>query len=145
MCFATYAEAANARGIVALGSPEYEALLQQTEAAASVPANQRPESLPRRAKGETLLDFVLRLMTEYGVDRPPEPILTESREGDPSTLESKKPTSTSQTTLSMVDLVVSLLSELEISELERLYAEDKNALVEVLSVRLAGPKPAGGV
>ena len=35
----------------------------------------------------------------------------------------------------MIDLVLSHLSELEIRELERLYAEDKHALLEALGNR----------
>lgn len=121
MCFEAYAEAAaQARKhnkVVRFGSPEWVALRQQTEAASPIVINVPRESIPTRGEGETLVEFVLRFLSAYGVAQHAEPIPT-VKHGVINT--------------EMIDLVLSCLSESEERELERMYAEDKHALLESL-------------
>lgn len=124
MRFETYGEAtAHAREgnkVVRFRSPEWAALRQQTEAGAPVVTNAPRESLPAQGEVETLLEFVLRFLSAYGLPQHAEPI-SDVKHGLINT--------------DMIDLVLSRLSESETSELERMYAEDKHALEEVLGNR----------
>src|ERR1700737_2278399 len=124
MCFQTYAQAAaRARGgnkVVRFRSPEWAALRQQTEATPPIVINAPRDSILLRGEGETLVEFVLRLLSVYGLDQHAEPI----SEGKHALINTD-----------IIDLVLSRLSEWETSELERMYAEDKHALVEALGNR----------
>jgi hypothetical protein len=121
MCFQTYAQAAaharEGNKVVRFGSPEWVALRQQTEAASPIVINVPRESIPARGEGETLVEFVLRFLSAYGFAQHAEPIPT-AKHGVINT--------------EMIDLVLSRLSESEERELERMYAEDKHALLESL-------------
>jgi hypothetical protein len=126
MCFKTYAEAtAHARAgnkVVRFRSPEWVALRQQAEVAPSSVADAALGNQPPRSDGETLLDFVLRFLSGYDVAQHAEPM----SEVKPSVINTD-----------MIDVILSRLSELEISELERMYAEDKHALVEAVGNRVS--------
>jgi hypothetical protein len=124
MRFETYAEAAaharNGNKVVRSRSLEWAALRQQTEAASPIVINASRESIPPRGEGETLLEFVLRFLSARGFVQHAEPV-SEIR---PSVINAD-----------MIDLVLSRLSESETGELERMYAEDKHALLEALANR----------
>ena len=142
MRFKTYAEVAGyareGNKVVRFRSPEWAALRQQTEAAAPMVINAPLESLPPRGDGETLLEFVLRFLTTYGFGQLGEPISDNGL-----ICESDEEGSAPETPLDMIDMVLSHLSELEIREIERMYAEDKDALLEALGNRFVH-KPDGG-
>jgi hypothetical protein len=134
MRFETYAEAAaharEGNKVARFRSSEWAALRQQTEVASPIVINAPRESLPPRGEGETLLEFVLRFLSAYGFAQHAEPI-SDVKHGLINT--------------DMIDLVLSRLSESETSELERMYAEDKHALVEALGNRFRTVlKPKGG-
>ena len=134
MRFPTYAEAAaharEGNKVVRFRSPEWAALRQQTEVASPILIKAPRESLPPRGDGETLLEFVLRFLSACGFHEHGEPI------SDSGLIcESDEEGSAPKTPLDMIDLVLSHLSELEIRELERLYAEDEHALLEALGNR----------
>jgi len=134
MCFQTYAEAAvhvrEGNKVVRFRSPEWAALRQQTEAASPLVINALRESIPPRSEDETFVEFVLRLLDAFGLNQHAEAI-SDVKLGLINT--------------DMIDLVLSRLSESETSELERMYAEDNHALVEVLGNRLRTVlKPKGG-
>jgi hypothetical protein len=124
MCFETYAEAAaHARAgnkIVRFRSPEWAALKQQEWAAQP----QQIEAAPRiretkisRIEGETFVEFVFRILDAYGLDQHAEPISEVKHDAtDPDLL---------GTTLSR-------LSGWETTELERMYAVDRHALLRAL-------------
>jgi len=67
-----------------------------------------------------LVEFALRLLSAYGLDQHAEPI-SDLKHG--------------LINAEMIQLVLSRLSESETRELERMYAEDKHALMEVLGNR----------
>ena len=114
----------------AFSIPEWAALRQQTEAASPLVINALRESISPRSEGETFVEFVLRLLGAFGLNQHAEAI-SDVKLGLINT--------------DMIDLVLSRLSESETSELERLYAEDNHALVEVLGNRLRTVlKPKGG-
>ena len=102
MRFETYAEAeAHAREsnkVVRFRSPEWVALRQQTEAASPLVINAPRESVPPRGEGETLIEFVLRFLSAYGLPQHAEPI-SDVKQGLINT--------------DMIDLVLSRLSESE--------------------------------
>lgn len=124
MCFETYVEAtAHARAgnkVVRFRSREWAALRQQTEAASLMVIKTPRESLPPRGEGETLVEFVLRFLSAYGVVQHAEP----SSEAKPSMIKAE-----------IIGLLLIRLSESEISELERMYAEDKHTLLEAFGAR----------
>jgi len=92
-----------------------------TDDPAVEPAPAAPrESVPPRGEGETLLEFVVRFLGAHGFPQHAEPI-PDVKHGLIST--------------DMIDLVLSRLSESEVSEIERMYAEDKHALLEALGNR----------
>jgi len=71
MRFETYAEAAahprEGNKVMRFRSPEWTTLRQQTEAASPIFIKGVPRgSVPPRGEGETLLEFVLRLLSAYG-------------------------------------------------------------------------------
>lgn len=70
MRFATHAEAAvharQGNKVVRFRSPEWEALRQHSEPASPIVRNVPQESLPPQGEGETLLEFVLRLLRRHG-------------------------------------------------------------------------------
>jgi hypothetical protein len=123
MRFETHAEAAaHARAgnkVVRFRSPEWAALRQQTEVASPLVMHAPQVSLPPRGDGETLLEFVLRLLSAYGGVQHAEPSSVK-----PSVINTE-----------MIDLFLSRLSESETREFERMYAEDKHALLEALGNR----------
>ena len=124
MRFETYAEAAaharEGNKVVRFRSPKWAALRQHTEPASPIVINTPRESVPPQGEGETLLEFVLRFLSAYGFPQQAEPI-SDVKHGSINT--------------DMIDLVLRRLSESETSELERMYAEDKHALVEALGNR----------
>src|ERR1035441_410193 len=124
MCFETYAEAtAHARAgnkVVRFRSREWAALRQQTEAASPGVIKTPRESPPPRGDGETLVEFVVRFLSAYGVVHDAEP----SPEVKPSMI-----------TTEVIGLLLIRLSESEISELERMYAEDEDAMLEAFGAR----------
>ena len=144
MRFGTYAEAAaharEGNKVVRFRSTEWAALRQQTEAAAPMVINAPRENLPPRGDGETLPEFILRFLSAHGFDERGEPI------SDSGLInESYGQASAPETPLAMIDLVLSRLSELEIRDLERMYAEDKDELLKVLGNRFRTVhKPEGG-
>jgi hypothetical protein len=130
MRFETHAQAAaharEGNKVVRFRSPEWAALRQQTEAASPIVMNAPRESIPPRGDGETLLEFVLRFLSAYGLDQRGESV---SETGFIS--ESEEYTSINKTPVNMIE-ILSRLSELEVFEIERMYAEDKHALLEAL-------------
>jgi len=120
----TYAEAAaharEGNKVVRFRSLEWIALRQQTEATCPLVIQAPEVSVPPQGNGETLVEFVLRFLSAYGVVQHAEP----SSEVKPSVINTEK-----------IDLFLSRLSELETSELERMYAEDKHALLEAFGAR----------
>ncbi len=126
MCFQTYAQAAaharEGNKVVRFRSPEWVALRRQTEAASPLIINAPRGIIPARGEGETLVDFVLRFLSAYGLDQHADPI-PDVKHGVSNT--------------AMIDLVLSRLSESETSELERMYAENKHALLEALGNRFS--------
>jgi hypothetical protein len=124
MRFGTYAEAAaharDGNEVVRFRSPEWAALREQTEAASLIVVNMTRESVPPQGEGETLLEFVLRFLSTYGFAQHAEPI--SEKHG--------------LINAEIIDLALSRLSESETRELERMYAEDKHALIEALGDRL---------
>jgi hypothetical protein len=126
MCFETYVEAtAHARAgnkVVRFRSREWAALRQQTEAASPMVIETPRESLPPRGDGETLIDFVLRFLSAYGIVQDAEP----SPEVKPSEINTE-----------IIGLLLIRLGESEISELERMYAEDKHTLLEAFGARFS--------
>jgi hypothetical protein len=108
--------------VVRFRSPEWVALRQQAEVAPSSVADAALENQPPRTDGETLLDFLLRFLSGYDVAQHAEPM----SEVKPSVINTD-----------MIGVILSRLSELEISELERMYAEDKHALVEAVGNRVS--------
>ena len=143
MRFGAYADAAaharEGNKVVRFRSTEWAALRQQTEAAAPMVINAPRENLPPRDDGETLPEFVLRFLSAQGFGQLAEPVSDQGfiRESD-------EEASGPETLLAMIDLVLSHLSELEMRELERLYAEDKHALLEVGNRFRTVHKPEGG-
>jgi hypothetical protein len=133
MRFETYAEAkAHAREgnkVVRFGSSEWAALRQQTEIASPLVINAPRENLPPRGEGETLLEFILRLLSAYGFAEHAEPISDVTH---------------SLTNTDMIDLVLSRLGESETHELEKMYAKDKHALLEALGNRFCTVLKSGG-
>jgi hypothetical protein len=125
MRFGTYAEAAaharEGNRVVRFQSLEWVALRQETEAALPIVINMPREMVPPRGEGETFIEFVLRLLGAYGLDQQAEPI-SDVKDGLINT--------------DIIDLVLGRLSESERRELERVYAEDKHALMEVFGNRL---------
>jgi hypothetical protein len=125
MRFATYAEAAaHAREgdrVVGFRSLQWEALRQQTEASSPIVLNTPRQIAPPRGEGETFIEFVLRLLSAHGFDQHAESI-SDAKYGLINT--------------DTIDLVLSRLSESETRELERMYAEDKHALMKALGNRL---------
>jgi hypothetical protein len=75
---------------------------------------------PPRGEGETLVEFVLRFLSACGFDQQAEPISDLKHD---------------LINTDMIDLVLSRLSESEARELERMYAEDKHAVLEALENR----------
>jgi hypothetical protein len=134
MRFETYAEAtAHARDgneVVRFRSPEWAALRQQAEAASPIVISMPRESIPPRGEGETVVEFVLRFLSAYGFAQHPQPI-SDVKHGF--------------TNIDIIDLVLSRLTESETSELERMNAENKHALLDPLGDRLHSLfKPEGG-
>jgi len=86
--------------------------------------------MPPRGKGETLVEFALRLLSAYDLDHHAEPISDVTHR---------------LVNTDIIDLVLSRLSESETRELERVYAEDKRALMDALENRfLTVLKPKKG-
>ena len=124
MCFETYAEAvAHAREgnkVVRFRSPEWAALKQQEWAAQP----QQIEAAPRiretkisRIEGETFVEFVFRILDAYGLDQHAEPISEVKHDAtDPD----------------LLGMTLSRLSGWETTELERMYAVDRHALLRAL-------------
>jgi hypothetical protein len=133
MRFGTYVEATahapEGNKVVRFRSPEWAALRQQAEAASPVAINAPRESPPPRAEGETLLEFVLRFLSAYGFVQPPEPISDLKHD---------------LTNTDIIDSVLSPLAELETCELERIDAEDEQALLEALGNLRTVLKPKSG-
>lgn len=134
MRFETYAEAAaharEGNKVVRFRSPEWTALRQHSEPASPIVINAPRESVPPQGEGKTLVEFVLRFLSAYGFAQHAEPI-SDEKHGLINT--------------EMIDLVLSRLSESETRELERMYAEDKHALLEALGNRFrAVLKPKSG-
>lgn len=124
MCFETRAEAAaharNGNKVVRFRSLEWATLPQQTEATSPIVKNAPRESPPPRGERETLTEFVLRFLSPYGFVQDPEPI-SDVKHGLISP--------------DMIDLVLTRLGESETSEFERMYADDKHALLQALGNR----------
>ena len=78
------------------------------------------ESVPPRGEGETLLEFVLRFLSAHGFPQHAEPV-PDLKHGLINT--------------DMIELVLNRLDESETSELARMYAENKHALLEALGNR----------
>ena len=106
--------------VVRFRSREWAALRQQTEAASLMVIETPRKSLPPRGDGETLIDFVLRFLSANGVVQDAKP----SPEVKPSEINTE-----------IIGLLMIRLSESEISELEKMYAEDEYALLEAFGAR----------
>lgn len=121
MCFGTYAEAvAHAREgnkVVRFRSPEWAALKQQEWAAQPEQIEAAPRSRETqisRIEGETFVELVFRILDAYGLDQHAEPISEVKHDAaDP-------------------DLLGMTLSGWETTELERMYAVDRHALLRAL-------------
>jgi hypothetical protein len=134
MRFETYGEAAaharEGNKVVRFGSPEWTALRQHREPASPIVTKAPRERVSPQGERETLVEFVLRFLSAHRLDQRAEPI-SDVKHG--------------LINADMIDLVLSRLSEAETSELEIMYAEDNNALVEVLGNRfLTYLKPPKG-
>jgi hypothetical protein len=94
MCFETYAEAvAHAREgnkVVRFLSPEWTALRQHTEPAATVLIHSPHESVAPQGYGETLVDFVLRFLSARGFNEHDDPVPDE-KSGFSSNLSRRQP------------------------------------------------------
>jgi len=122
MCFETYAEAAaharEGNKVVRFRSPEWAALEQLTEDFSAVVIKAPQGSIPPQGQEETFLEFVLRFLDSCSFARDARPI------------------SYVKYDLIDTDMIDSVLVRLgEIGELERLYAEDKHALMKTLGDR----------
>jgi hypothetical protein len=161
MCFDTYAQAvAHSRKgdkVVRFSSDEWAALKQQkcaeqpqqTDTAPPIHMNSARESLPARGEGETLVEFVLRLLSAHGLDQhaepisdvkhgsvvPAGPIPIKGQKDGSLTSESDKQTSMIETPASMARLILSRLSESEIAKLTRMRENDIPALLNALRDR----------
>jgi len=124
MCFGTHAEAAaharEGNKVVRFQSPEWVALRRQSEPASPIVMKAPRESVLPQSEGEALVDFVLRFVAAYGFPQDAETV-SAVKDGMANT--------------DMIDSVLNRLSEWETSELERMYREDTDALVEALGNR----------
>ena len=124
MCFDTFAQAvAHARKgnkVVRFQSPEWAALKQQEWVAPpqQIEAAPQPrETQISRIEGETFFEFVLRILDAYGLDQHAEPISEVKHDAaDPD----------------LLGMTLSRLSGWETTELERMYAVDRHALLRAL-------------
>jgi hypothetical protein len=155
MCFETSAQAvAHARKgdkVVPFASEEWAALrqrkwaVQQTDTAPPIHMNAARGTLPSRVDGEPLVEFVLRFLTPYCLDDaepvsdvkhgsvdPAGPLPINSQQDDRVISESDEQTSIIETPIDMVRLVLTRLSESEISELERMHGKDIRVLLKAL-------------
>ena len=144
MCFDTYEQAvAHARKgdkVVRFCSEEWAALKQQkwteppqTDPDYPVHSDGVKGSLPSRAGGEPLVQFVLRLLTTLDPVGFPS---HECQEECPVTSESDKRTSQTETPTHIARMILSRLSNSEIRKLEVLSQTDIPALLEALQRRL---------
>src|SRR5208282_2734158 len=153
MCFETYAEAvAHARKnnkVVRFRSAEYVALRKQTEPASPLVIKAPRESIPPLSKGETLLEFVNRFLSAYGLDQNAEhisdakpasvdalshiPIQIQDDGSFPCELPNQS--SMIETSTFFARLILSRLSESEIGKLGRMCDDDIAALLKLLAVR----------
>jgi hypothetical protein len=157
MCCDTYTQAVAHAGkgdkVVRFSSDEWASLRQQKwaeqpqqpDTAPAIHTNSARETLPSRLNGEPLVEFVLRLLSELGLDQhaesisdvkrssinPADPLPFESKQDDRLTSESYEQTSIIETPVDMVGLVSTRLNESEISELERIHGKDLRALLKV--------------
>jgi hypothetical protein len=124
MCFDTYAQAVahgrKGNKVVRFRSPAWAALKQQewVEQPQQIEAAPQPrETQISRIEGETFFEFVLRILDAYGLDQYAEPLAEGKHEPvDPNIL----------------GLMLIRLSKWEITELERMCAADKHALLRAL-------------
>jgi hypothetical protein len=134
MRFETHAEAAaharEGNEVVLFQSPEWVALRQQSKPASLIVMKAPRDNLLLQGEGETLLEFVLRFLAAYGFPQEAEPISDVKYD---------------LLNIYMIDSVLNRLEQSETSELERMYAEDRHALVETLgNLSRSVRKPKGG-
>lgn len=138
MCFDTHAQAvAHARKgdkVVRFSSEEWAALKQrrwaeqpqQNDAVPAIHMNAARETLPSRVEGESLVEFVLRLLSALD---PAGPIPIE---GQRFTSESDKQGAMIETPTYIAGLILSRLSESEIAKLAGMRENDAPALLNAL-------------
>jgi hypothetical protein len=160
MCFETYAEAAaharEGNKVVRFRSPEYVALLNETEAASPGVIKLRRKSVPPQCEGETLLEFVDRFLSAYGLDQQPcerhqsspqgedisdakrastdpaSPFPTRIQEDTSFASESPNDSSVIETPTYFARLILSRLSKSETGKLGRMREDDIAALLKAL-------------
>ena len=128
-------------------SAEWVALRKQTEPASPLVVKAPRESIPPLSKGETLLEFVHRFLSAYGLDQHAEPISDAKPASvdalshipiqiqDDGSFPCELPNQTSkiETPTFIARLILSRLSESEIGKLERMCDEDIAALLKALA------------
>lgn len=112
-------------GVMRSLTPEEEAEFQRVryaarEAASPIGIKEPRQSVPPQREGETLLDYVLRFLSAFSIPQPAEAV----SDAKPGLLYT-----------GLIDLVLSRLREWETSELERMYGEDRHALLEAFGNR----------
>jgi len=112
-------------GVMRFLTPEEEAEFQRLhyaalDAASPIGIKEPRQNVPPQREGETLLDYVFRFLSAYAFPQPAGAI-SDVKPGLANT--------------GMIDLVLSRLSEWETSELERMYGEDRHALLEAFGNR----------
>jgi hypothetical protein len=140
MCFETHAQAVaqtrkgdkvirfESEERATLKQEKWSALPRQSDTDPPIRANGPRESLPSRAEGETLVEFVLRLLSALD---PAGPVPSEGQQDGSLTSESDKETSIIEP-IYMARLILSRLTESELHRLERMRETDIPALIKTL-------------
>jgi hypothetical protein len=161
MCFETYAEAAacarEGNKVVRFRSAEYVALRTQTESAYPLVIKAPRESITPCGKGETLLEFVDRSLSAYGLNQhaehisdakhasvdPASPIPIQIQGDGSSSPEFPNQSTMIETPTFFARLILSRLSESEIGNLGRMREDDIAALLKLLAIRFLTLRPKG--
>jgi hypothetical protein len=149
MRYETYGQAlANARQgnkIVPFGSAEWTNLRMGVEPALPIPAVEPPKGRLHRSKEESLVEFVLRFLDEYGFGEQAAPSDAScDSNAVPARFQLRNDSSTAASDMQKVmlvslvdfiDLVLNWLNTWELSELERMHAKQVPVWLETLRDR----------